>query len=330
MPMTQAFALVELALTPLDWARREAFRRAARVRWIRQIWRRKDTRIPLLACASVIVSFAFTLTLPDLLLVAGPILLGVPHLASDFRYLVLRRRLPKAWLALISLGSALLFIWRILEIEWARALRYAELEAVFGFSWALVGLWLGAVPSRRWWRAALATLPLAAAACVAVRYATSARLVLAYGHNVMALIIWFFLFRGNQARAALPLALVAAGAFGVARQGVPGHVQLFLQAVHYSVWLAWIPQEELGGNATLTFGMSARAARRDFGAIGMALIAVATLAMIAASTLGAHRAREAYLFLAGFHAYLEIACLAFFFGRAELSARDAPPQELSR
>jgi hypothetical protein len=108
----------------------------------------------------------------------------------------------------------------------------------------------------------------------------------------------------REARTAAP-ALAPSAAIALALSYV------FLQAVHYSIWLVWIPQEQVRGNATLTFRMSLRAARRDFGGWGLALIVGASLAMVVASVVALHRTRHFYLSLATFHAYLELACLAF-------------------
>ena len=90
---------------------------------------------------------------------------------------------------------------------------------------------------------------------------------------------------------------------------------VLLQAVHYSVWLAWIPQEDLRGQGTLSFRMSLRALLRDLGPVWLGLTALLACAVLGASFVDAHRTRQLYLSLSGFHGYLELAAGAFLFVR---------------
>ena len=88
----------------------------------------------------------------------------------------------------------------------------------------------------------------------------------------------------------------------------------FLQSMHYAVWLHAVPQEETRGNATLTFRMSARALRGELGAWGLAGAAVLCVGVPAAALYGsALSAKNLYLSLSSFHAYLELAAGAAFF-----------------
>jgi hypothetical protein len=90
---------------------------------------------------------------------------------------------------------------------------------------------------------------------------------------------------------------------------------LFLQSVHYSAWLSWIPQEEQPRRGTPTFRMSVRAIFSDFGAGGVAAVAIAAAAVLVGACFNLQRARGLYLSLATFHGYLELALLAFFWVR---------------
>jgi hypothetical protein len=94
--------------------------------------------------------------------------------------------------------------------------------------------------------------------------------------------------------------------------GVAG-AYVFLQSVHYGVWLSFIPQEELEGQGTLTFRMSARSLLSDLGLRGALAVLLAALAVIVGACFAVHRARGLYLSLAMFHGYLELAMLAYFF-----------------
>ncbi len=90
---------------------------------------------------------------------------------------------------------------------------------------------------------------------------------------------------------------------------------VFLQSMHYSAWLAWIPQDDVRVEGTLTFRMSARSLRKDFGAIGLAVIATSMLVVLAGAFFDARRARDLYVSLAMFHGYLELAMIGFLVGR---------------
>jgi hypothetical protein len=90
---------------------------------------------------------------------------------------------------------------------------------------------------------------------------------------------------------------------------------LFLQSVHYSAWLSWIPQEEQAHRGTLTFRMSVRSLFSDLGAPGVAAVGLTATAVVLGACFDLHRTRGLYLSLATFHGYLELALLAFFWVR---------------
>jgi hypothetical protein len=347
VPTVTRSAALEGFARPLDGVRRVLLRTAWSWPVLGRAMRSVEIRVPLLASMSVSIALLATCFAPGVLFVLGPALLGVPHVASDVRYLVLRQPRPIYWTATVALGAAVLISVRIAEMMHQNGgLAFALVEVATGWAWigmaAWMGAWSGASP-RRWRRASLVTLPIAMAAAMAIARPELTRALLAYGHNLVAPVIWIVLFRRHKMRGALPIALLLAGA-GLLLSGITVPLlpadgpwvaalvreaqtvapalaptkalgmalsYVFLQAVHYSIWLVWIPQEKIRGNATLTFRMSLRAARRDLGACGIALVAGASLAMIAASFVAVHRTRHFYLSLATFHAYLELACLAF-------------------
>jgi hypothetical protein len=357
-------ATLEGVVRPLDKARRALLRASWRVPVLGGAMRSVESRVPLLAMASVAFSLVLACLAPGVLFVLGPALFGVLHVASDVRYLVLRRRLPASWSAAVALGSAALIGIRVVEWISPNRFPFAFLEVSTGWAWVALGAWMGAwathsSTSRSAWRdATLVTLPIAAVALMAGAHPLPARALLAYGHNLVAPMIWLVLFRDRKIRAVLPLLLVGASTcFLLAGVTVPllrldgpwttafiaeargtvsslprttalgiGLSYVFLQAVHYSIWLVLIPQEQIRGNATLTFRMSLRSARRDFGALGLAIIAAAGLALLAASFVSVHRTRHFYLSVATFHAYLELACLAFLWTRGPRHATSAARQ----
>jgi hypothetical protein len=338
---------LETALRPLDAARREILVRGSRWPWVGRALRRWETRTLLLVCASVTFAFVMTCLMPGVLFVLGPALLGVPHVASDVRYLVLRQGLPRRWVVSIVAFSMALVAWRTLELVVPRALPFSRVEVGLGWSWAIAGAWFGAWAARRWRRAAVLTLPLAAVALLAVSYPGTARALFAYGHNLFALVAWTMLCRRRRIQTSRPFFLIAATTailatgmtlpalhlaspwagrlleeaagvtprLGPRTASIVALTYVFLQAVHYSVWLVFIPQEQLRGEATLTFRMSARAALYDFGRWGLAFIVLAAVAVLAFSFVSVHRTRGIYLSVATFHAYLEVACLSFLWAR---------------
>jgi hypothetical protein len=87
---------------------------------------------------------------------------------------------------------------------------------------------------------------------------------------------------------------------------------VFLQSVHYLVWLFLNPQRAQRGEGTLTFAMSARSLLKDFGPIGLTVVVVLGLGVLCAAVFDAPRAQRTYLSLGMFHAYLELALLSYF------------------
>jgi hypothetical protein len=347
--MMQVF---DATLVSFDHARRRALLSAIDLPWVGALLRSKQRRIALLGSLNVALSLALSCTAPGLLLVLGPALFGVFHVASDVRYLVLRQNYPRPWIASLAVGSAALVCLRILAF-WCKPLAGAE-NAVGGVL-VLAGLWMGAsASSLRKARsfAALATVPLGVLTMLATACPLPAQALFAYAHNFVSFAAWLLL--GIKTRWALvPLGLVGLG-LAVIFAGAPlvwlrldapwtvrlieeahrvlptwpGRTRLlfaasyvFAQAVHYSVWLTWIPQAQVRGEAMLTCRMSVRAARRDLGRTGLTVVISCALAVALLSIVAVHRVRAMYLTIAAFHGYLELACLAFLLARASSFAQ---------
>ena len=177
-----------------------------------------ETRVPLLATLSVTFALVLAVFAPGVLFVLGPVLFGVPHVASDVRYLVIRQGRTAPWMAMVALGCSALLALRLAEMSTARAFPFALAEVSIGWAWVALGAWMGAWSAdsnslqRPWLRASGITLLVAAAWIMSVAHPVLARGLIAYGHNLVAPIIWLVLLRGKKAWAALPLALVGAGA----------------------------------------------------------------------------------------------------------------------
>ena len=169
--------------------------------------------MPALASIVAILAFVITCVAPGLLFVLGPALLGVLHVASDVRYLVLRRDLPRRWVITVAAGCLALLAVRLLEVAGVQRLPFATVEIGLGWGLGIVGAMMGALASRDGrapLHALLIALPLGAAMTAGLYHPAEARAALAYGHNVVALVLWFVLFRARKTYALVPLALVAA------------------------------------------------------------------------------------------------------------------------
>lgn len=250
---------------------------------------------------------------PAALLVWMPIVLGVPHVANDVRFLVLP--LPRLQAAAAVVACSALVALRAVTIATGAHLLPAEI--------AVVAVWLIATlclaPTTRW-RLALA----AAAVAVMVAAPLAVAAVAALAHNFVAVIAWLVVARpgrrhaiaivallagavalallvgptiaahtGGQATRWLTLDRAAATLFPGMRSGRALIVAFtFLQAVHYTIWLSWIPRSR--GRAR---------AQRSW------VIAAASLVVIGAGLIDATWARTTYLALATFHIYLELVVL---------------------
>ena len=347
-------------LRPLDLLRRltlqllrPLLRRAPA---LRRAWVWRDSRVPLLLSLHAVAAFAVALLVPSLSLALAPILLGVPHAASDVRHLVVRRQLPRWWLrAIVGFAAALILIR---ALEEARVLPSAaqRLEHALASAWLLVGVAGGAILGG-WRRSAwLALLLVAAIGATALAAPGAFRLAFVQGHNLMAIAIWLLLFRRGLRRARLPVALVLVGAallgsgallgvtlhhgvlslfglhlFAAADWIAPGLSDVraialttafaFLQSVHYAIWLVAIPQDDdvrVKGRPSVR--MAWRALARDFSPAGVAAIVALAALVIGAGVVTPLRTRSLFLSLATFHGWLELALLAFFLARDGLGS----------
>src|SRR5262249_29596235 len=90
---------------------------------------------------------------------------------------------------------------------------------------------------------------------------------------------------------------------------------VFTDSVHYAFWLGVIPEETLRNEGTLTFKMTWRSLRKDFGDVGLALVLVLFFALLVLAATGMARARDMYFAVAGFHGYIEGAILVYLVTR---------------
>ncbi|MGH7284401.1 MAG: hypothetical protein ACRELY_22985 [Polyangiaceae bacterium] len=358
----RAAGFLDAVTAPLDEVRQAALAAATKSRKLTRIIARQDTRVPFIATLQILALFAVTAVRPLWLFVLGPIVLGIPHLASDARYLLIRQRVARE-IVFVSIAAALVFVGiQTLSIFHAAPAHWTGLEIVTATAW--IGAAVAAGARERKNRALLFWLvPLVAFGAFATWHAAMTRIVFAHLHNVIGVTAWILLFRKNRKAAILPalalvlgVGLLVSGAtfalsanafrgFGfdlsvIGRSLAPGASPslaagaalsfVFLQSVHYAAWLVWIPQDNLPGQGTFTFRMTARSLRADFGIALLVLIAALALALAGAAAFDPHQAVRTYMSLATFHGYFEIAILAYFAARQDarqVSARAGQRRE---
>jgi len=342
---TLAAITFERAVGPLDVARSRVMRVALGTKLGVFVIARRDRRVAAQAAVGVLVTFMLVVLAPAFMLALAPIVFGVPHVASDVRYLVLRRGVSRPAIAITLTFAALVTSMRGLDLAFPSALPWANVEMSLLCAWVACAAIAGASVASRLDRIAPALFVIAGLAFVAVPHAMAMRLVLAHAHNVIAIAVWLFVFRRSVRAATLPLVLAGVAvivllsgvtlpvsmthshALGMslgdaaswlapgfsARAGIAIVLSFaFLQSMHYAVWLGWIPQEDLRAEGTLSFKMSLRSMARDFGTRGLVVVVALSLLVVFGACLSMVRTRELYLSLATFHGYLEIAMLAYF------------------
>lgn len=333
--------------SPLDAARRALL--ALFARWARAWIVDRERRVALVFTLTVVSSFALACAQPLALLALGPILLGVPHLLADVRYLVVRRGLHRRATVWGAVLGPLLALGISSDVRWGwGALVGAALVARGPFSrripLALAGVALTVVASRWSFLLAVAVahlhnlfavfalwvwrpkrlgtwyLPLALYAAASVFVVTGAYApILALFRGADA--PWTGLDLADQAGTFAP---PFAGAWGV-------HLVVlfaFAQSVHYGLWLRAVPDEARPSRTPRSFRQSARALVRELGAPLVLATAAAALGLAVWAALDLVAARDTYFRFAMFHGYLEFAAFTLFF--CEGATLAAPPERDER
>ncbi|XXF77429.1 hypothetical protein P2318_30910 [Myxococcaceae bacterium GXIMD 01537] len=318
----------EALLAPADALRARLYRLAAP--WAAPLFADRARRVAWLGAGCVAWAFLLTLTVPLWSLVLGPVLLGVPHLVSDVRYLVVRPGLHRRLGWMLCAGAPLLAVGLGAGPEVGLL--------------ALVPAVLGAGGS--WWRKGLALAAWAALTVLAMRSGTGFQRVFLHAHNALAVALWWC-WRPREARAwGTPLLVLggtgalllgaaepimdAVGAWTAPGTGAsfaefvealaPVDEPVlalrlvltfaFLQSVHYGVWLRLIPEDDRTRAAPRPWRATWRALVDDFGVPALAGFALVALGVVAWGVVDLAGARSGYLRLATFHGYLELAVAA--------------------
>ncbi len=316
--------------TPLD-AARSAFLRASAPA-LTPFFADRERRVLWLGVASVLVAFMLTGLAPLWLLALGPVVLGVPHLLADVRYLVVKPGLHREVSLMLGLGVPLVAVT-------------AGAPPVFG----VLSVFVAVASGPRSWRQLLAFAGATVLALVAWAFSDDFRLAFVHGHNLVAIGLWFALRPRPSSHGWIPAlalggsALILVGGLDpvVTAMGgwdAPGtgsdfgefvatHTSgldptlaarvvlsfCFLQSVHYAMWLRLIPDDARERRAPRTFRASWRALVQDFGLPALAVVAGLAVGLAAWGAVELSAARNGYLHLATFHGYLELAIAARWF-----------------
>lgn len=288
--------------------------------------------------AAILVALALGLTLlsPTWLLLLTPIVLGVPHVASDVRFLIIR-----------PLRDRLMSRWTVVAI----VVPIAIMAVLRAWSWwtgsaALLGpeVWLGCAAVAgavvfapgAWWRRGVVIVAAVALAFTVSRWPWQTVLAFGHLHNLVAFAVFCLWSRQRAARLPWPALATYVASAAILLVGVPmwhtapaqglsiaGQLDIlapglgadfgtrvigsyaFAQLVHYFVWLDFAPHA-LGGPS----------ARRELGTPIFAATALATVALMAWGLMNPLMARNSYLSLVVWHGWLELAALGHLWVRA--------------
>ena len=346
---------LDVVVRPLDVVRRWSWWVSAKTAFGRACLRDRSLRLTTLALSHMLVAATLVVIAPVWLLLLGPLVLGVPHVASDIRYLLINPPLPLGRRGLVLLLGPLAAMTGLRIAAALGAPYLAELEVSLGAA-ALIG-GVAIAPAARSKKLLAAALVLGISA-LALAFAHDVLIGIAHVHNLVAFGLWLWLFRSETSTRGLLLlggayvaviAVMLSGAFDAALIGhaldsdvgrfgliemadtlAPSAsfelglrlvaVYAFAQAVHYVVWLRLIPQRLDARTAPPTVRRSVQRLRFDFGRLGFLLIVLFTLVTpLAALAFDASDVRSLYLLAAIAHGWLELAIIAALFTRGRVA-----------
>lgn len=279
----------------------------------------------MLFSAVVVSALVGTLIAPLWLLILGPLVWGVPHVAADIRYLVVRTGFGGRRILWLLGGVPLLALGLGVDLVW-------------GFA----GTALVALAARAPWPRRLLVAAVALGCGLGLQQLGAASdVVFGHLHNFGAVLFWW-LWRPRRGRAHwLPLVLlVAATGLLVSDLGLqvvgsrfewhalgdsadrqlwrlaPGLEPMlgmrlvllfcFMQSVHYAMWMQMIPDEERQRSTVMTFRASLRDLERDLDRVALGVFAALSLGLIVWASWDMLAAGRGYFRMARFHGHLEL------------------------
>jgi hypothetical protein len=286
--------------------------------------RDRERRVAVYGITSIAVALALTFAAPLALLAIGPLVLGVPHLIGDVRYLVARPGLH-----------------RRLEF-WLFVAGPACMAFVHPHAWISMTALVGAAMIARasWAPRALVALVGFALVLLCVHFERLADLALAHAHNAIAVALFWMWSRRSARLHGLILAFFAIGVVAIglgafdaasfmrlARERVDDVDPLvsalaplsdpilaarlvltfaFAQSVHYAVWVRLIPEQDRDRPGLRSFSSSLRALVADLGRPIVVLSGLVAAALALWGCFSLISARDGYLRIAIFHGPLEL------------------------
>jgi hypothetical protein len=313
----------------------------------RALLRDPSLRVALYGLVGLGLALALTCAAPLHTFAIAPLVLGVPHLLVDLRYLVVRPGLHRRPGLVLAAGAPLLL---------AAVVHH---PAVGLLSPVAVALLARGSFARR---AVVASVAVTLVALAALQ-PENAVLAFVHGHNVVGAVFVLAVFSRKRWLEAIPVAAFAAVALALALGAFDGALLrpfaleapasaepldltlarmaptsdpvlavrllalfVFAQGVHYVAWLRLVPELARERRGIRSFSSSARHLAIDLGPACLLLAAGALVVLaIVARTRSLSEARDLYLTMAAFHGPLELAALALVAveGRASLAPRSA-------
>ncbi len=338
--MTSLARAADGAIDVVDGGRRWLWRQVVRTRTGRACARDRSQRIVALGLGHAAVALALVALGPAYLLLLGPLVLGVPHVIADLRYLVVRGPASLRPTTILALALPLAVIAGLRASAIGAA--YPALGVELALGGAAVGLAMALAPGG-WDARRVGAIALAAALTLAaVAAPRAAQLALVHGHNLVAPIVWLAWTRRTvrPTHQAIVVGAIAAitvlilggaldaigprGDLGLGGALAPGLDELragrivrayaFLQAMHYVCWLRLIPSTQARAPGASTVRRSLAGLRRDLGGAGVLAVGALVLAVpVLAMGLPAIAVRDGYLAVAIWHVWLELAIIGYLF-----------------
>ena len=325
-PQPQGFLgpTLETLSRPLDRIRRNCFRLFSP--WLNPLFRNKSLRITVIACVFLSVAFAMSMGLPCWQLALGPILLGIPHLLGDIRFLVVRENLHKDslfWLLVVTPLSLFLLLQSpaygagsilgatflskkstvrhavglvamaliLLALYNSRAFLYAVLHL---HNVIAVAIWWGWNKKRQWWEGI--TLIVCCLFSMVILFGPIDAFAIHNSHPDLLDPEYFQRTLAPFAAEHLQFRLVM--------------LYAFLQSFHYLIWIKLIPEESSKQPSPQSFKKSLRELHCDLGSYFLLLTGLCMLGLGAWAAFDIESARSNYLWLISFHGFLELAVCA--------------------
>lgn len=331
--------MVERLLLPADAARAWFYRALGLVLGssLGRFMREREQRVALLGGLGILTALALAVGAPLWLLALGPIVLGVPHVLSDLRYLWVQQGLHRARLVWLLVVPLLVVGTVTAHVGW-------------GLAAAALGLFAVRSTARRRLVGLLVLAPLIA---LSILWPNPTNLAFAHLHNLIAVALWWAIWPRRERWHYVVLVMLIGASLALAMGlfddlVVSAHAAIagptsgrpfgyyaytlapfaepvlatrlvilfaFAQSVHYLIWLRLIPEDARARRSPRPFLSTYQALRRELGLVVLAIAALGALGVAIWAAMDLAAARDGYLRAAIGHGHLELAAAALLFAR---------------